>query len=52
MITAVKVAVQARLEGFFKYSITSSGLALAAARSEMMLELHNAGARQDGAPTP
>ena len=44
MITAVKVAVQARSEGFL---VLHHVLGLAAARSE-----YNAGARQDGAPSP
>ena len=43
MITAVKVAVQARSEGFL---VLHHVLGLAAARSE-----YNAGARQDGAPS-
>jgi hypothetical protein len=44
MITAVKVAVQARSEGFL---VLHHVLGLAAARSE-----YNAGARQDGVPSP
>ena len=48
MITAVKVAVQARSEGFL---VLHHVLGLAAALSEIDLAAYNAGARQDGAPS-
>ena len=50
MITAVKVAVQARSEGFL---VLHHVLGLAAAPSEIDAPAaYNAGARQDGAPSP